>query len=76
MLTGRGDAVVRALVILLALVGGREEVIAAEGLGAGLALEREEVDEAAEGGGALPADVEEGVVAPFVGSRDVGHRRC
>jgi hypothetical protein len=50
------------LVVLWAGVLVREEVVGAEGLGAVLALEREEVDEAAERVGALVADVEQPLI--------------
>lgn len=63
VLTGRGNAIMRALVVLLALVSCWEEVFTAEGERAGLALEGEEVDKAAEGLGALVADIEQLSVA-------------
>lgn len=52
-----------ALIILLALVGLGQEVVATEGLSAVFALEWQEVDKIAHAVSALLADVEHGVIA-------------
>lgn len=61
-----------ALIILLALVGLGQEVVATKRLTAVFALEWQEVDKVAHAMSALLADVEHGMIAVSVGGHGGG----